>query len=47
MIVLLLTLHVTKIFKDFMIVTIIYYILKLLNTNNIKLFLNSNFTGEF
>ena len=30
-----------------MIVTIIYYILKLLNTDNIKLFLNSNFTGEF
>ena len=34
MIVLFLTLHVTKIFKDFMIVTIIYYILKLLNTDN-------------
>ena len=47
MIVLFLTLHVTKIFKDFMIVTIIYYILKLLNTDNIKLFLNLNFTGEF
>ena len=47
MIVLFLTLDVTKIFKYFMIVTIIYYILKLLNTDNIKLFLNSNFTGEF